>query len=58
MNYFLQAASQSDSLIGPEECPRIQLEGASNDKLLIPSGTSMKIPVKAIHVKVGTCICI
>ena len=54
--FLFQTASQSGSLIGPEACPRIELEGTSDGKLLVPSGTRMKIPVKAIHLKVSESI--
>ena len=54
--FLFQTASQSGSLIGPEACPRIELEGTSDGKLLVPSGTRMKIPVKAIHLKVSEFI--
>lgn len=43
--------SHSGALIGPGACPRIELEGALDGELLVPSGTKMKIPVKVIHLK-------
>ncbi|XP_053378224.1 plexin-A2-like isoform X3 [Mercenaria mercenaria] len=43
--------SVGQSPIGPDQCPRIELQGTNKDKILVPSGITKGITVKALHMK-------